>query len=479
MPRKQRSQRKQRPRQRKRAAAPRPAPSVRPAHNRASNAPKAHGENKLRTTQVSNLHTQRLRPMDSVKDSQMAAVGVLDPFAAFARQYKTGLPFAPFSPPVFGFWTRTIKRAVELNWTGVANTCGINVTIFPWANPQYQEANVIDSLGRAASVLSANDPQLAFMTTNFDNLTVAFQGVRVRNLTPVLNQGGELVIGITSYEQYLASGFNDARSSSTTMTHANGDPGVIAQCAWVGNPANGDSWNVGSNPGVAVSDYRFAEPTSNALDPEIRVMNIRTFNASGVAAPVPQAYEIEIVTYYVAIPLAIPSQIFAPVRYDVDHTIVTRLMDEAYNKSPQFSIARNFVKDDMWDDMWTGVKDIVKDIGLGIIGTAASAVGTAFSGLFAGKRKNHAFLRMLTLLPPDSYVEFKKLLTECADHAAAMAAVQRALVPRSTLTSADLERIAEALGLQDEPAVVVGDPAAAAAAATPQPQVIRGWFGRK
>lgn len=445
------------------------------AHQRPTHAPKLHdGGAKLVTTQVSNLRPARPYAGNQVKNSQMAAVGVLDPFAAFARGYKTGLPFSPMTPPVFGFWTRSVFRNVEVGWTGTANTVGMNALVMPWVKPQILLATTLGAGGQPVplTVTQVADPQGPFISTNFDTVCVAYQGVRVRNLTNVLQQGGELVIGICSYEQWNANTFDQNRTSSTSITHANGDPGVIAQCAWTGNPANGESSSTTGSL-IAVSDYRFVEPSQNTLDPEMRCIFISSVNGGGLApTPAAQVFEIEVVTYYVGVPLSVPSQILAPIRYDVDPSTVNRMLDAAYNKAPLFSIERHFIKDDGWSDLWTGVKTIVKDIGLGLIGQAAASVGTAFAGLFSGKRRPYAILRLLSLIPHDAYPEVRRLLTEHTELSAAVAAVQSTTVQRSTLTSADLERIAEFLD-RDDPVVVPDTPATAAGG----PKAA--WFGRK
>lgn len=449
---------------------------ARPAHERPTHAPKVHdGGAKIMTTQVSNLRPARPVSDSQVKNSQMAAVGVLDPFAAFARGYKTGLPFAPMTPPVFGFWTRSVFRQVESVWTGATNTVGVNVLIMPWVKPQILQATTLGAGGQptpGAGLIPIPDPQAPFITSNIDNLCVAYQGVRVRNLTNVLQQGGELVIGTCSYEQWNANTYDQNRASSTSITHANGDPGVIAQMAWIGNPANGASGTT-SGSLIAVSDYCFTEPSQSAIDPETRCIFVSSVNGGGVApTPAAQVFEFEVVTYYVAVPLSVPSQILAPVRYDVDPGKVNRMLDVAYNKTPMYSIARQFIKDDGWDDLWTGVKTIVKDIGLGLIGQAATSVGTAFAGLFTGKRRPYGYQRLLSLIPPDVYSDFRRLLTEHADPESALAAVQSSCIKRSALTSADLERIAEFLDCDSH--VVVPDTPATAAGA-----VKTGWFARK
>lgn len=483
MPRKSRRQRKERKEHKAAAhtaaAHPtrhRPRARSRVRHERVPAAAVPRSDPKTVTTRVSNLRPAGVRPYaaNQAKDSQMAAVCVLDPFAAFARQYKTGLPFAPMTPPSFGFWTRSVTRQVEFAWTGVANTFGMSVLIVPWVKPQVLVAGALGATGVpvATSITGVADPQAAFISSNIDVCTVAYQAVRVRNLTNVLQQGGELVIGLTSYEQWNANTYDQNRSSSMSITHANGDPGVIAQCSWVGNPANAESASTAGSL-IAVSDYRFVEPSQNVIDPEMRCIFVSSLNGGGAApANGVQVYEFEIVTYYLGIPLATPSQILAPLRYDVDPNMVNRMLDAAYTKTPQFDIARNFIKDDGWSDLWTGVKDIVKDIGLGFIGQAAASAGSAFAGLFAGKRRPHGLLRILSLMPPDVYPEFRRILAEYADHESAVAAVQASCTKRSALTTQDLERIAEFL---DRDAAVVVPETAAMAAGGVKP----GWFGRK
>jgi len=452
--------------------------NVRPrqvAHQRPTHAPKVRdGGAKLMTTQVSNLRPARPFAGNQIKNSQMATVGVLDPFAAFTRGYKTGLPFSPMTPPVFGFWTRSVFRQVESGWTGTANTVGMNVLIMPWVKPQILQASTLGPGGQPVplTIIPVADPQGPFITANFDTICVAYQGVRVRNLTNVLQQGGELVIGTCSYEQWNANTYDQNRSSSTSVTHANGDPGVIAQHAWMGNPANGESSSTTGSL-IAVADYRFVEPAQSTLDPELRCIFVSSLNGGGTSpTPAAQVFEIEVVTYYVGVPLSVPSQILAPIRYDVDPSAVNRMLDAAYNRAPLFSIERHFIKDDGWSDLWTGVKTIVKDIGLGLIGQAAASVGTAFAGLFSGKRRPYALLRLLSLIPQEAYPEVRRLLVEHSELNAAIAAVQASCVKRSTLTSADLERIAEFL---DHDSLVVVPDAPAAAAGAPRTPL----YGRK
>lgn len=433
-----------------------------PKHATMHNADKLKsGGNKLRTVQVSNERALRVSTQSSKALSEMAAVGVLDPFCAYAHQYKTGLPFSTQSNPAFGFWTRSVTRCTELQW-GTTATAGVNLTINPWNRPQFIVGTSLDASGIVVTVNSGSDPQNPFILANFENLCVAYQGVRVRNLTAVLSQSGELTIGNLSNRDATTLSFDQVRASATTITHANGDPGVLAQCAYVGNQ------NDQANNPLAVSDYRFSDTSFSVVDEDSRCISIRSM---GTFAN-PQIFEVEIVTYFLGTPFSIPSQIFAPVRYEVNPVYVNRLIDEAYVKAPQYSIPRNFIKDDGWDTLWTGVKAIVSDIGLGLIGSAASAIGSAFSSLFSEKKCHLGMKRILLMLPPDAYAPLKKLIDANDTHEAALSSLEKFNI-KPRFTQAELAEISDYMGFADMGAAV---PAPTAPADGPAKPAASGWF---
>jgi len=406
---------------------------------------------KVTTTHVSNLRALKSPDKGQVKDSEMAAVCILDPFAAFQRQYKTGLPFAPSTLPSYGFWTRNVVRNIEIQW-GATAQAGVNFTFIPWGRPLYTVAASMDSVGVATATVNGTDLQHPFIIGNFQDLAVGYQGIRVRNLTPVLNQGGESVIGSASYTDATTLAFDTIRSSSTTITHANGDPGVICQMSYTGNPSDN------AVSATVVSDYRFCDAAITAIDPQARCITFRTL---GIFAA-PQVYEIEIVTYYLGVPFSASSQIFAPVRYDVSPSVVNRMLDVAYAKTPMLSIPRNFVKDDGWDTLWTGAKAIIKDIGMGLIGSAASAIGSAFASIFDSKHRAKGIKRLLMLCPEEAYGDLRKLIVDCDTHASAVATLE-ALPPPPRFTVSELTEIAAFMRSQcPRDYEVIASPAAAA-----------------
>lgn len=407
---------------------------------------------KLQTTHVSNNRALRSTSGKGMaKDSEIAAVGILDPFAAFQRQYKTGLPFAPSTLPSYGFWTRNVTRSIEIPW-GATAQAGVNITIIPWGRPLYTTFTVLDAAGVGSVPVNGTDQQHPFIIGNFQDLVVAYQGVRIRNLTPVLNQGGETTIGSASYADATTLGFDPIRSSSTTITHANGDPGVICQMSFTGNPADN------SVSPLFASDYRFTDASITGIDPQSRCITFRTM---GIAAA-PQVYELEIVTYYLGVPFSAASQIFAPVRYDVTPGVVNRLLDAAYSKTPMLSVPRNFVKDDGWDTLWTGAKAIIKDIGMGLIGNAAAAIGSAFASLFDPKHRGSGLRRLIQLCPEEAFADLRKLVVESNSCKHALETLDAA-PPPPRFTLSELTEIAAFMRSQcPKDYEVVASPASAA-----------------
>jgi len=407
---------------------------------------------KIQNVHVSNNRAQRSSGAGTNLDSEKAAVGVMDPFAAFSRQYKTGLPFSSSTLPSFGFWTRNILRSQELQF-GATAQAGVCITVCPWGRPLAQTATVLDAAGAPTATVGFTDQQHPFIIANFQDLTVAYQGVRVRNLTPVLNQGGETTIGIGSYVDNTTLGFDPIRASSSTITHSNGDPGVICQMSYYGNPSDNPV-----APGFA-SDYRFTDASITALDPQARTMAFRSF---GIFAT-PQIFEIEIVTYYLGVAFSASSQLFAPTRYDVTPSIVNRLLDVSYSTSPMLSIPRNFIKDDGWDTLWTGAKAIIKDIGLGLIGSAASWVGSAFASIFDARRRHLGFKRLMMMLPDEAYDDFKKLVVSANSRDHALSIIESSTPSSPSFTPSQLLEIAAFMRAQSgKDFEVVSTPASAA-----------------
>lgn len=431
-------------------------PMSQPAKKKHANAhlgmmvPHASGDPKIRTTQASNNRMLKSPSVNGVKDSEKAAVGILDPFAAFQRQYKTGLPFAPSTLPCFGFWTRQVTRSTELQFGASPTEAGAAFIVVPSCNPLVISATSMTAAGVMATTAATADQQYTFINANFESLAVGYQGVRVRNLTPVLNQGGEMVIGLSSYNDATINDFDQVRSASTTITHSNGDPGVIAQCSYIGNP------NDNPRGPTLVSDYTFTDPGVSGVDPESRCIVFRSYGSQLN----PQIFEIEIVTYYLGIPFSQTSQLLAPVRYDVTPAAVNRLLDAAFNKAPMFSIPRNFVKDDGWDTLWTGAKAIISDIGLGLIGSAASAIGSAFASLFDAKHRHRGMLRLCHMVPAIAWDDLKKLVNEHPTRSLALAALQD-VPPPSRFSESDLFEIATYMRNQtvDIPSTAAAAPA--------------------
>lgn len=333
---------------------------------------------------------------ESPKDTISAAQGILDPWHSYANAIKTGLPFQAVGSPVYGLWSRNIRNVIDIPYIGAAARSGTVVAVLPWCNPQMIVANALDAGGAMTSSYPVLDPQMAVLTGNFERITVAYQGLRVRNITPIISMAGESNIGDISYVGATNAIFETRRLSATGISHANSDPGVMLQNSFLGSSAD-------SHSSGAVYDYTFASPTASTIDNDLRCM---VFSCETESAT-PQTWEVEVITYYVCTPFANNSSIFAPQRFDVYPHALNGLLDRAYSTIGRYSIARNMVKDDGLSEAWGLASAGIKAAGGSLIKSAASWVGNAWDSLFG---KNDLFPRILHLLPSEHYSAFRDLI---------------------------------------------------------------------
>jgi len=300
-----------------------------------------------------------LRP--SVADSHRDATNdsltcYLQPFVAYEARLMGGLPIAAQAQSAYGFWTRNVQVVTDIPFTGTSNV-GTYLAIRPWLNGQIGITTAFDSLGLPTSQTSAQDPFYAAINVNFESVVVAYQGVRVKNMTKVLSQGGEALIGRIPVSDELKS-YYIHRSSGTSFVKSAADPGVLLTLSYEGQG--------GMTPVVAgnIIDYGWNLPSNGNLDPQSTEMIFRSQSASDS----PQTWELEVVTYYLARPYASTSVFFAPSKHEVDMRKFDRAVDRSFGHAPEFSIERCALKDDGFADItasdlqsiWGGAKSFVK-----------------------------------------------------------------------------------------------------------------------
>lgn len=323
---------------------------------------------------------------DATRDSVTA---YLQPFAAYQQRLQPGLPVVGDNQALYGFWTRNILQVTERPYaSGTAGGCWVAVR--PWLSDQIAEAtSFLDGVGTPNTYGGYSDPFRTAAISNFEFMACAYQGVRVKNLTAVLNQAGECLVARTTYNDSFGLSFPAARQSGTAAVKSAADPGVMITLTY-----QGLSGMVPSAAGNIV-DYGLMPPTALGYDPKSSTMLFRS--QSSVSNP--QTWEVEVVTCYLARPFANTSVFFAPTKHEVDMIKFDRLVDRAEAVRPEYSIARVAVKDD--GDSPTIIADLETIWnGASAVGRVATAAWSGLSSLF-GMQAEQRYLRALNFINDD------------------------------------------------------------------------------
>lgn len=321
-------------------------------------------------------------PMATRDVTRESVTSYLQPFVAYESRMMGTLPTVGTNKPVYGFWTRNVVQATEIVFNGGSNG-GVAIRVTPWDITQVLvAATYSDTLGTPATFVSYNDPFYSAMATNFIEIVCCYQGVRVKNITAVLGQAGESVIGRSTYGEALTTSYSSFRNSGTSFVKSSADPGVMMQMTYQGL--------TGMEPPTAgyVCDYQWCPPGTSNYDGDSTAILFR----SQSAAATPQTFSVEIVNYYLAVPFAATSVFFSPVKHEFDPKKFNRMIDAAESKSPELSVSRVAMKDDgenpsIVDDLqsiWNGAKSLGR--------VASSAWGALTSFFSLAKSRRHRVL---------------------------------------------------------------------------------------
>lgn len=329
--------------------------------------------------QLSTMHK------DATRDSVTA---FLQPFLAYQERLQPGLPVVGDNQALYGFWTRNVIQVTDVAFAAGPNA-GSWVAIRPWLTNQLTTATAYsDVIGTPNAFVGSNDPFNAACVANFEYMACGYQGVRVKNLTPVLSQGGESLLARSTHDTVVSS-YAAARVSGTSFIKSAADPGVMMQMAYQGL--------TGMVPAVAgtIVDYGLLSPTVTIYDGKSSTLLFRS--QSGAANP--QTWEIEVVTCYLARPFSNTSVFFAPTKHEVDMMKFDRLVDRAEAATPEYSVARVAMKDDGQNPT------ILSDLqtiwnGAAAVGRVATAAWTGLTSLF-GLQAEQRHLRALAFINDD------------------------------------------------------------------------------
>lgn len=373
------------------------------------------------------------------KDStQESATAFLQPFFAYQERLMPGLPVPTNNQAVYGFWTRNVIQFTDVAY-GSGPNAGSWVGVSPWDINQVVVATAYaDAIGTPNAYQGYNDPFYASCAANFESMACAYQGIRVKNLTPVLSQGGEALVARVPHGDSISS-YPIMRNSGTSFVKSAADPGVMLTLAFQGTAS--------SIPAVAGSlvDYGFYPPSASTFD----VQSTRLMFRSQCAATAVQTWEIEIVTYYLARPFSTTSVFFAPTKHEIDFSKFDRLVEKAESAAPQFGVMRTAIKDDGDDaplladlsTIWQGAK---------AFGRVATQAWGALTSLFSlASHRRH--LMAINMLLPDEMKEFSELCE--LDHDEAVNKLTSALMPKPTLADVDVEALLKRIAALEEATV--------------------------
>lgn len=364
-----------------------------------------------------------------------AVTAFLQPFQAYEARLMPGLPVSGSNQAAYGFWTRNVVTFTDVAYVGAANV-GSWVSVAPWDMNQIVIASTFsDSLGTPDTFDVHADPFYASMATNFEAVVVGYQGVRVKNLTAVLDMSGESFVGRYPVAD-MSRGYVAHRTAGTNFVKSSSDPGVMLTLNYEGQ--------TGIVPAVAgtVVDYGWLPPATVNQDSA----STRTLFRSQAGAGKNQTWEVEVVTYYLARPYASASAFFSPVKREVDLVAFDRAVDRAVALSPELSIARNALKDDGEDptlmedleSIWGGAKSFAR---------VAQSAWSGLSSFFGLSLERRAAIHLQLFASQRDYDDLLTLMQK-HDMASLREHIDRAIAPPS-FTPAQMAAI-RALILEEE-----------------------------
>lgn len=291
---------------------------------------------------------------------------ILHPFRAAEAQLKVGLPFDQTASSYMGFWTRDIINVSAVLCTGTTDTYSAVFFAAPWCADSNVTVSALSSVGVPSTVINSNSSGYGFITGSFDKAVVTHMGMRVRNISPVLYQNGDLTVGSLTYENMMSCSTENRRINGLSYTRAAAGSGVTAEMTWIGNTDSDEA----KLP--AIDDYVLCDTSGDTFDEDLTLLYLSA-NCSDESL-----FEVEIVRHYLLVPTLANLAFFPVERNSVNVNKVLDQLDLAYSRVPRFDLKRCAIPDDgdVFDDMkgvWKGLKALTRLPGS--LWQAASSIG--------------------------------------------------------------------------------------------------------
>jgi len=326
------------------------------------------------------------------------AAAILHPFQAYSNQCQVGLPFEVNASPYFGFWTRDIVQVNAVACTGGVNGSQAMFVAYPWHMSCNETATVIAATGAITSVSAADCVAAGFINANFNKACVTHMGMRVRNLSEVLVQNGDMTVGISTKEDLYSATRDMRRMNAKSYTRAGAGSGVLSEISWIGNMTTDDQ-----GP-AAIDDYVMCDASGDAFDEDLTVLYFQACTDSNAI------YEVEIVRHFLLEPSIATASFTPAVRSSVDVPRLLDILDGAYARVPQFDLKRCAIKDDgdVFDDfrgVWKGFKALTR-----LPGSVWQTVSN-----IASLSQANIFKDIIKRIPAEQYKRFVAHLTKFND----------------------------------------------------------------
>lgn len=256
-----------------------------------------------------------------------AVMALLQPFVAFNNGILAPMPDSQVIRDTVCFWTRTVRTFGDVTWSG-SSTAGTRVTISPSPKNMFRQALSLSTTGVPTSNEFHDDAAYTYIETNFDSVAVAYQGIRIRNLTSVSTQNGEVTVVRSCYSDADTAAYAGVRSAANSFTASAADPGSGLEQSYRGVPS------LVANVIDTRVDYAFCDVDS------IPEANSNVITLATNAITTAQNWEVEVVTCYHGVPFMATGISLPTTRYICDIIDLASRVDHAYTKHPMNGVDR-------------------------------------------------------------------------------------------------------------------------------------------
>lgn len=357
--------------------------------------------------------------------SLATAAALLQPFKAYEAQVALGLPFDETGAPHFSFWTRDIQVVNAVPLTGGVSGYGAFAVALPWHEDALSCGTVIAASGAITTINHVSCLASNFITSNFEKGVVTHMGMRVRNITAVIGQSGDLTVGQSIFESVFAATGAQRRNNQLSYSRAAPGSEVIGEVVWIGDSDSDEL----KDP--TISDYNFSDVSGSTYGNDTSCIYFQSFGPDNAS------FEIEVVRHWLLTP-SLSIAAFIPLsRQTVNVPKVLDILDACYARVPRFDMRRCAIRDDAGpiEDLkgvWNGFKSLVRLPG---------SLWQSMQGVMGAHSSDAVLKDLVKRIPPDMFKQVVSYLSKYVDQKSALADIGKdALFVDCTSSMKDFKR---------------------------------------